>query len=93
MNFPARVPQPLERLGAGHLLHQVPVNIYKALAGFGFLNDVGIPNFIVKRLRHFVPSVPTCVLLDLSITSLVECLLLPVDLEIFHRILSTVLSQ
>ncbi len=42
--------QPLEGLRAGHLMHEVAVNIQKAGAIFGLMGHMGIPYLVIERL-------------------------------------------
>ena len=45
-------PQPFKGLGAGHLMHKVAVDVQKAGAVIGLVDDMGIPDLVVKRFRR-----------------------------------------
>jgi hypothetical protein len=46
----ARHAEPLEGLRAGHLVHEVAVDIEQAGAVLGLMHEVGVPEFVVERL-------------------------------------------
>ena len=51
-DFAAGQPQALERLGAGHFVHQVQVDVQdRLLAGLG-VHDVGVPDLVEHRPRR-----------------------------------------
>src|SRR5690606_18727434 len=50
--FTTRQSQALECLRAGHLMHQVAIDINKTGAIGILINDVGSPQFVVKGLSH-----------------------------------------
>ena len=57
----ARHPQPFKGLRAGHFVDEVTVDVQKAGTIVGFVRDMGIPDFIIKRFGgHVVLSRMLC---------------------------------
>jgi hypothetical protein len=51
-NFSASLPQTLKGLGAGDFMDQVAVNVQDGGAVFFSVDDMFVPNFVVKRTFH-----------------------------------------
>ena len=47
---PARHPQPFERLGAGHLVNKVTIDVQQGGSVIGFVDEVVVPDLVVERL-------------------------------------------
>ena len=62
----ARHAETIEGLRAGDFVQQVPVDIQNCRAIIFGPNNVGFPEFVVKRLHHDLCSVATACLSDLS---------------------------
>src|SRR5262249_48829172 len=49
---PARHPEPVERLRAGHLVHQVEVDIQQVGLAVGAAHHMGVPDLARQRASH-----------------------------------------
>ena len=48
--------QPFERLRAGHFVNQVAIDVDQTGTVFFLMDDVGVPQLVVKGLRHEIPA-------------------------------------
>jgi hypothetical protein len=51
-HFAPSLPKAFKSLRAGHLVNQMAVNVQNGGAVFFGVDDVFVPNFVVKRARH-----------------------------------------